>query len=353
MRVPCLFAFLILIFSYTGERPDDHSLKIQLMGYAQGTTWHITYYDQDSSVSRSQIDSILTRIDSSMSLYKPYSLINRFNRSSRGIRVDEHFRRVVEKSLDTYRQTHGIFDITVQPLVEAWGFSAKKVVAYPDSATVRSLLGCVGSRDLQLRGNRLIKKRPCIKIDLDGIAQGYSVDVLADFLGEKGIRDYMVELGGEIRVHGRKQPGNRKITIGIAAPVDDPGQQPGSGLMQKIVIMDSGGITTSGDYRVFHESKGKKFSHTIDPRTGYPSQNELISVTVFSSRALNADAYDNVLMILGLKAGLQFVEKRTDMAAYFIYRKPDGTIGDTASSRFSALLYSDSLVGNRSSVSRK
>jgi thiamine biosynthesis lipoprotein len=343
MRIRYLFLLLIPLFSYTGRQTGSTFLKIQMTGYAQGTTWHITYYYSDSTVTKRQIDSTLDKIDSSMSLYKPYSLINRFNHSSKGITIDEHFRRVIGKSLDTYRQSHGLFDVTVQPLVEAWGFSAKKTGKYPDSAAVLSMLRCIGSGYLELKGSRLMKKKPCIKVDLDGIAQGYSVDVLADFLEEKGIRNYLVEVGGEIRVHGREQPGNRKLTIGIEAPNDTPEDVSAPDLMEKILTVDSGGITTSGNYRVFHESNGKKFSHTIDPRTGYPSQNELISATVFSKDAVTSDAYDNVLMILGLKEALQFVEKRRDMAAFFIYRKRDGTIGDTASSRFRVLLQKQQL----------
>ena len=337
MRILQFALLFLLLFSYTGRQTGDKYQKIQLAGYAQGTTWHITYYHVDSTVTKTQIDSILMVIDSSMSLYKPYSLICHFNNSPAGMTIDQHFRKVIEKSLDTYRQSHGLFDITVQPLVEAWGFSAKKVEQYPDSTTVRSLLRCIGSGYLELKGNRLIKKKACIKIDLDGIAQGYSVDVLAGFLEKKGIRNYLVEIGGEIRVRGRKQPGDQKMTIGIEAPGEDPGDGTAP-LLQKILTVDSGGITTSGNYHVFHESNGKKFSHIIDPRTGYPSQNELISATVFSNNALTSDAYDNVLMVLGLKDALKFVESRKDLAAYLIYRKKDGTIGDTASSRFPPLL---------------
>ena len=345
MRAFFLFPlFCLSFFSPAGIPTKGYEYqKIQFSGYAQGTDWHITYFNTDTAVAKNQIDSILDKIDSSMSLYKPYSLINRFNNSLKGIIVDEHFRKVVAKSLDTYRRTGGLFDITVQPLVEAWGFSAKKPVQYPDSAAVRVLLQCLGSRELRLKGFFLLKKRSCIKIDLDGIAQGYTVDVLADFLEKNGIQNYLVEVGGEIRIRGRKQPGNLKMTVGIEAPGEDPGDGSAPGPIQKILMMDSGGITTSGNYHVFHESAGKKFSHIIDPRTGYPSQNQLISVTVFSANALTSDAYDNALMIMGLKDALAFVEARKDLAAYFIYRKKDGTIGDSASSKFPALVKPDSL----------
>ena len=308
--------------------------KIQLSGYAQGTTWHITYYAADSIVRKRSVDSILSVLDSSMSIYKPYSLISRFNRAKKGITPDKHFEKVIAKSMEVWKASGGLFDITVMPLVEAWGFGAKKVTQYPDAAKVRSLLRCVGTDKLRLKDNYLFKKKSCITIDVNGIAQGYSVDVVADFLESRQITDYLVEIGGEIRVKGRK-PGNEKMKIGIEAPGDYTVDIP---VIQKVIALDSGGITTSGSYRQYHESNGKKFSHNIDPRTGYPSQNELISVTVYAADAMTADAYDNVLMTMGLEKGLQFVEGRKDMAAYFIYKKNDGSIADSASTAFKQLI---------------
>ncbi len=302
-----------------------------LTGTAQGTTWQMTYYATDSIVTKRQIDSILDKIDSSLSIYKPYSLISQFNQSDSGIDVDDHFVQVIKASLETYHQTGGIFDVTVQPLVQAWGFSAKKINTLPDSLTIQSLRQCVDSRYLLLRGHRLIKLKPCVKIDVNGIAQGYSVDVLAGFLEQNRIRDYIVELGGEIRVKGRKQPSNEKMKIGIESPGDDP---IALSMMQTIIQLDSGAITTSGSYRRYYESNGKKISHLIDPRTGYSMQNELISVTVYAKDAITADAYDNALMVMGLHDAMQFVEKHKEMAAYFIYHNGAGKISDTASSLF-------------------
>ncbi|HTN09049.1 FAD:protein FMN transferase [Agriterribacter sp.] len=324
--------FLFLVFrSYNGSHDF---LKIQMNGMAQGTTWHITYYAKDSMVRKAQVDSILNRIDSSLSIYKPFSLISRFNASKKGIVIDDHFAAVAAKSIEAWQQSDGLFDITVQPLVQAWGFSAKPVKKYPDSAKVRTLLRSIGTDKIKLEGNRLIKTKPCITIDVDGIAQGYSVDVVADFLEQHHITDYIVEIGGEIRIKGRKKPGNEKMKIGIEAPGDYGFDAP---VIQKIIAIDEGAVTTSGNYRKFHESNGEKFSHTIDTRTGYPTKNNLVSVTVFAKDAITADAYDNVLMTMGLEKALIFTEKREDIAAYFIYKTPSGTIADTASSRFYGL----------------
>lgn len=309
--------------------------KYLLTGQAQGTSYQIVYYATDSIISKKQVDSILEVIDSSLSLWKPYSLINQFNQSDSGITVDDHFRTVVKKSLDTYHQTSGIFDITVQPLVQAWGFGAQSINHLPDSATIQLLKKCLGSGFLEVLQTKIIKKKSCIKIDLNGIAQGYTVDVLANFLEKNNIRNYITELGGEIRVKGTKQPGNERMKIGIESPGDDEFEM---GFMKKIIEIDQGAITTSGNYRRYYESKGKRITHIIDPRSGYPVSNELISVTVYAKDAITADAYDNAIMVMGLQDGIAFVNKRTDIAAHFIYKTQNGVVRDTMSKGFYQLM---------------
>lgn len=325
----------VLLVTCTAFLQQPAWRKIQIAGKAQGTTYHITWYAEDSTISQQQIDSILQKIDTSLSIYNPQSLITKFNTGKGGVAMDNHFRTVLNKSIDTYRQTNGIFDITVLPLVQAWGFGPEKVTSLPDSATIRSIKACVNSLNLYTKGNTLYKKKTCTSIDVNGIAQGYSVDVLANFLEAHGIRNYLVEVGGEIRVKGHKQPTGEKMKIGIEAPGENDSEL---SMISKIISVDSGAITTSGSYRKFYESEGKKITHLIDPRTGYPAQNELISVTVFARDAITADALDNALMVMGLKKALQFTERRKDIAAHFIYRTPGGRIADTASSRFYKLL---------------
>jgi thiamine biosynthesis lipoprotein len=173
-----------------------------------------------------------------------------------------------------------------------------------------------------------------VQIDVNGIAQGYSVDVLADFFEANGIRNYIIEVGGEIRVKGKKYPENISMKIGIEAPASDFDSE----RLQKVISLDSGAVTTSGSYRKYHESRGKKVSHIINPKTGYSAQNELISVTVFAKDAITADAYDNALMLMGLSQAIKFVDGRKDMSAYFIYENA-GVIKDTFSNRFKDFLH--------------
>lgn len=328
------FCILLLSTLFLYHTPPGDTGKIEISGFTQGTTYHITYYASDSVVKKSQADSILLVIDSSMSLYKPWSNITRFNKSAHGCAIDSHFAKVVTKSVEVWQQSNGIFDITVQPLVKAWGFGTKQVTKYPDKTTVRKLLRCVGTDKLSLKENYLSKTKPCITVDVNGIAQGYSVDVIASFLEARGISTYIVEIGGEIKTKGKK-PDGTKMKIGIEAPGNYENEP---SVIQKIIALENAAITTSGSYRKFHESEGKRFSHIIDAKTGFPIQNEMISVTVVANDATTADAYDNVLMALGVKNGLAFVEARKDMAAYFIYKTPHGNIADTASSRFIPLI---------------
>lgn len=323
------------------SRNDAAVKTIRLNGQAQGTTWQATYFAEDSMVSKQQIDSMLEVIDSSFSLYKPYSDIVAFNNSVSGIKIDEHFRRVVQRSLEIYRDTKGLSDITVAPLVDAWGFGVNRMDRVPDDATITSVLSCIGSYNIMLKNDSLIKLKPCVKIDVNGIAQGYTVDVIAEFFQDRGVSDYLIELGGELRVKGKKHPGNIPFRIGIEAPSgDDLEMAP----MQKTITLDSGAITTSGNYRKFHESNGKKFSHIINPLTGYSTQNEMISVTVYARDATTADAFDNALMLMGVDRGMRFVEARSDLGAFFIYKRNDGSIADTASSTFRQLIQKNNAL---------
>jgi thiamine biosynthesis lipoprotein len=325
------FLSLVVLMNSFFQHPEQNKKQnfYVINGYAQGTTYHIAYSERDSIVTKKQVDSIMNKIDSSLSLYKPYSLINRFNNSALGTVVDDHFIKVVNKSIDTYLQTDGVFDITVKPLLEAWDFGVKPVSSLPDSATINALKQCTGSLNLQVEKNNLLKKKPCVQIDCNGIAQGYSVDVLAGFLEHHNIQNYLVELGGEIRVNGKNQNG-KLWSVGI----ESPGEFSESLPLQRIIHLKKGAVTTSGSYRNYYTNGLKKYTHIIDPLTGYPVDNGLVSVTVIAKDAITADAFDNSFMVMGLKRSLEFLAERTDMEAYFVYAEKDGSVRDTATGKF-------------------
>jgi thiamine biosynthesis lipoprotein len=306
----------------------------RLTGYGQGTTYTIKYYTNAKPITSFQVDSILKEIDASMSLYQPKSLINQFNHSKSGVRMDKHFKIVAMRSLDVYRKSRGMFDITVSPLVQAWNFGPVQSDSSPKDGQIQSIKRHVGSNKIKVVHDSLIKTDPEVKIDLNGIAQGYSVDVLAEFLESRGIHNYLVELGGEIRVKGVKKTENALFTIGIQSPKDD-GMDPES--METLLELPDGAVTTSGNYHKYYTSGGKKINHLINPLTGYPFQNEMISATVFAKDAIIADAYDNVFMGMGIEKSFKLLKSHPEMEIYLIYQKEDGSIADTASAGFKRL----------------
>lgn len=325
-----MLLFPFIFFFHFLHQENEYKPYI-LEGKAQGTTYRVLYYAADSLVTVNMMDDLLDGIDSSLSLYKPYSLINRFNKEAGVVTMDMHFEKVLSASLETWKETDGLFDITVKPLVQAWGFGVKKGQHIPHPDSIKLLLECTGSDKLIVTGNQLSKKIPCLQIDMNGIAQGYSVDCMADLLEQAGITNYLVELGGEIRINGRKQPSGEMFQVGIESPETNEWDQH---ILQSQIKIPDGAITTSGSYRNFYESEGMLVSHIIHPKTGYPVKNDLISVTVWAPDAMTADAYDNALMLMGLKDAMKFIEAKKDMAAYFIFRDAQGGIRDTASSRF-------------------
>lgn len=312
-------------------RPKNKIQKFYLEGKAQGTTYHIAYFGSNSVVSYKQIDSIFLAIDSSLSIYKPYSLINRFNNSDAGVEMDNHLYSIVQQSLDIFKCTEGVSDITVYPIVNIWGFGINHLKALPDSEVIRKALPCVGSDKIFINHNWLIKTKPCVKIDVNGIAQGYTVDVIGHFFEENKIQNYIVELGGEVRVNGRKQPDNELFEMGIESPSSRTGD---NASIKKLIHFEKGAVTTSGNYRAFIEKEGKTFSHLMNPKSGYPLQNEMISATVWAKNATIADGYDNAFMGMGITKALAFLKKRNDMEAYFIYHLNNGDVGDTATAGF-------------------
>ncbi len=327
-----------MCFLMSALRPAAIPEAHRISGQAQGTTYAVTWYADREAVHKTQIDSIFKSLDESLSIYVPGSLISRFNASQEGIEMDGHFARVVEKSMQIYRATNGLFDITVYPLVQAWGFGAKATDTLPDSAAIRELLVCVGSDKLQVSGRWLLKAIPCIQVDVNGIAQGYSVDVIAGFLEARGIANYMVEVGGEIRTKGRKLPDKEPMRIGIEAPSVTEFDAP---VIREVINIGDRAVTTSGSYRKFRDSGGMRLSHIIDPKTGFPVRREIISATVVAPDAITADGFDNALLAAGVDGAFEILRTHPEIEAYLIYRRPDGTVADTASAGFGEFLTMD------------
>ncbi|MBA2500272.1 MAG: FAD:protein FMN transferase [Chitinophagaceae bacterium] len=289
---------------------------VLISGEAQGTTYHITYLTKTKISYKEQVDSIFNVIDLSMSTYIPSSIISRINQNDSNVFVDQHFMNVFNKSREVSVKTNGLFDITVGPVINAWGFGFSKKEKV-DSSMIDSLLMNIGYHLVQITNNKLEKEKPGVMLDFNAIAQGYTVDVLAAYLEEKNIQDYLIELGGEVKAKGKK-PNNKYWTVGI----DQPNEKEMEGRPLKAVIqLNDQALATSGNYRKYYIENGQKFSHIIDPHTGYPAKNNLLSATVIAPDCMTADAYATAFMLMGLEKSRQFLKQHPDLQleVFFIY----------------------------------
>jgi len=306
-------------------------------GEAQGTYYSVSCYMEDSINLKPQLDSLLKRFDSSVSTYKPNSIISRLNNNDTTARADEIFRKVFLRAMEVSSATNGAFDITVGPLVNAWGFGFGSRLKI-DRHIVDSLLPLVGYSRVKLSGDKMLKADSRIRIDFNAIAQGYAVDVLSDFLKSKGITDYLVDIGGEVFAHGTKKDHSR-WTVGIEKPSAQAGDEPE---VQALVDLQDHAISTSGNYRKYFEEDGIRYSHTIDPATGYPVRHALLSVSVLASDCMTADAYATAFMVMGLEKACSFLDKQEELEAYFIYSDPKGIMKIYATPGFDSILRKDS-----------
>jgi len=312
--------YALLIFTLICCGTDKPAPYRKIAGFTQGTTFHITYEDKMDKDLSGQVDSIFKAFDLTFSEYIPNSIVSRINQNDSTVLLDDMFIEVYNKSVEINKETHGALDLTVGPLVNAWGFGPEKK-AKIDSSKIDSLLQYVGMDKIRLEGRRLIKKLPGIKIDVNSIAQGYCVDVIYHYFEQLGIKNFMVEIGGEVRTKG-KNPKGEIWRIGVDKPVE--GNNTAGESLQTIILIDNKSVTTSGNYRKFFEENGQKFSHIIDPHTGYPYKNNLLSVTVIAKDGLTADGYDTPLMVLGLEGARAVLKQHPELDAYMIYSDKDG-----------------------------
>ena len=250
-----LMKFLITIaaslFILCGCNNSKESL-IKIEGEAQGTTWHISWLSADNINYKTAMDSLLKKIDTSMSTYLPVSLISRINKNDSTVLVDQYFIDVFKKSIEVSEKTAGLFDVTVGPLVNAWGFGFSKKEKV-DSAMIDSLRHFVGYKMIKLEGNKVVKEKPQIKLDFNAIAQGYSVDVLAAYLESRGINNYLVEIGGELKAKGKKYKDDWKVGI------DQPNENATERKLEAVITLNNRALATSGNYRSFMKKADRNF----------------------------------------------------------------------------------------------
>lgn len=302
-------------------RKHDTGPYISIAGFTQGTTYHMTYQSPgaDSVNFQEDIDALLAAFDQSLSTYIDTSNISRINRNATD-RVDPYFVAVFNESKRIHDLTGGAFDITVGPLIDAWGFGRGGKMEMT-GAVVDSLMQYVGMDKVRIEGDRIIKDVPGIRLDVNAIAQGYAVDVVAAFMDDQKVHNYMVEIGGELTTKGLSPRGDH-WKVGIDKPSFGnmvPGQE-----LQEIVALSGQSLASSGNYRKFYEVDGQKIVHTIDPTTGYTKMSNLLSVTIITEDCITADALATSCMVLGFEKAKELIGSQENVEALFIYTDEDG-----------------------------
>ena len=310
----------VLAFAVLNSCVNEKTNYDYIEGFTQGTTYHITYCTDFAKIDKSEVDSILHDFDLSLSTYKPESIISKINRNEKNILVDDYFKAVFLKSMEISEKTNGFFDITVSPLVNAWGFGTEKRES-PDSCKIDSILKFVGYKKVRLSNDSVIKTKPEVKLDVNAIAQGYSVDVLVQYFEKRGIRNYVIEIGGELKAKGINKNGTL-WRIGIDKPIDDSTAT--NREIQEILLLNDKALATSGNYRKYFIKNGVKYAHTINPKTGYPVERNLLSATVLANDCMTADAYATAFMVMGLEKSIEFVENNQWLDVYLIYSDKNG-----------------------------
>lgn len=311
-----LFVVLLIVTSCNGKK-DQQKEYFEESGTVFHTFYHIKY-----EAEKPLTDSIAVefeKFNNSLNPFKPTSIISKVNRNEPVV-LDEWFTDVFLKAQEVSRNTNGVFDITCAPLVNAWGFGFSKM----DSVTpqrIDSLKQYVGYQKIELKDRQITKDNPGIILNTSAIAKGYASDVIADLLVRNGVSNYMVEIGGEVTVNG-KNPKGECWKIGINKPEDDRSESVGE--IQEVVQICKGGLATSGNYRNFYIKNGKKYAHTIDPRTGYPSEQNILSATIIAPTCMMADAYATAFMAMGLEQARIVAGIVPDIQYYIIYTDENG-----------------------------
>jgi thiamine biosynthesis lipoprotein len=306
------FLALLIVGTVLIIRQQQSTPYQKCAGTIFGTTYHITYqYDDDL---QPELEARMMEVDSALSMFNKESIISRIN-NNQPVELNAMFVEVFRLAQDISKDTDGAFDITVAPLVNAWGFGFKHE-QMPDKHAVDSLKAIIGYQKVSYDGKHIKKSDPRIMLDCSAIAKGYGVDAVASLLDEKGISNYMVEIGGEVVTHGISE---KRIPwkIGVTKPTDDPlvdGNE-----LQTVLNLTDKAMATSGNYRNFYYKGKRKYAHTINPKTGYPVQHNILSATVLTNRCVRADAYATAFMVMGFDGAKKVLERNPDLMAYIIY----------------------------------
>ena len=313
-----LYLFLLILCACSSS---DNRILVKNSGEAQGAYYHIQYMSNGGKDFHFQIDSIFKEIDSSLSIYKDYSLISKLNKGE-DVKTDTLFNTVFKGAQKVFLESEGNFDCSVSPLVNAWGFYKDKLgdSLVIDSAKFRKILPYIGFDKISLIADSLVLPKG-MRLDFNAIAQGYTVDVIAQFLQAKGYSNYLIEVGGELLAKGKNADGNI-WRVGVDKPSENINKNE---RFQFILDLEDKALATSGNYRKFYEKDGVKYAHTINPFTGFPTQNRLLSVTVIHDNCMLADAYATAFMVMGVKKIKRFAKEHPEIEIYLVYTGKDSS----------------------------
>lgn len=314
------FLLFLIIGTYLAITRKEEAKDIPFQyceGAIFGTVYHATY-QCDSSLNGKILEE-LQAVDQSLSMFNPNSTISQIN-SGKSNETDSLLRTIFHIAREVSQATDGAFDITVAPLVNAWGFGFKHG-ALPDSLQVDSLRQLIGWNRISLKDNKFFREDPRMIIDLSAVAKGFGSDCVAQMFRKHGINNFMIEIGGEVVTSG-VSPKAKAWRIGVNKPQEDSTST--SNELQTILQMNNCAMATSGNYRNFYIDNGRKIAHTIDPKTGYPVQHSILSSTVIAPTCAIADAYATAFMVLGLEKSLQVLDKHPELMAYFIHTDKEG-----------------------------
>ncbi|WP_054852704.1 FAD:protein FMN transferase [Olleya sp. ITB9] len=319
-----LLAIVLLIVMGCKKQPE----LLKISGPVFGTSFSVQYFDLDGRDYNKQFDSLFTIINKSMSNYQADSDISKINRNE-AVTLDQHFKNVFEASKQIYRETEGVLDPTIGRLVNGWNFGSEHTKTALDSAKVDSLMRYVGLNRVGIKNNKLIKSKEAF-IDFNSIAKGYGVDVIADFLESKSIKNYIVDIGGELRAKGINLKKNKGWTVGIENPNFD-----GSQSYDKTIVLSNQAMATSGTYRKFKIDKnGNRYAHIINTKTGYPTKTNILGVSVITNTCMLADGYATAFQAMGLQKLDYFLAKHPELKVYVIFEGDNGELESKAFNGF-------------------
>ena len=334
MKTPFIIICSTILFMVSSC--TTQSSYIHNEGQIFGTIYHITYDSPGGKDLQKGITGVMDELNKSLSTYDPNSVISKVN-TNQNPELDNYFLTVFKKAEKVSAITDGAFDITVAPMVNVWGFGFKnKENVTPE--LIDSLKQLVGYTKVKLTNGQVVKQHQGTMLDCSAIAKGYGVDVVAAYIRDQGCKNYMVEIGGEVVAHGLN-PKGKAWNIGISKPDEDSffkEQQ-----LEAIVNLKDMALATSGNYRNFYVEGGKKYAHTIDPKTGYPVQHGLLSTTVLADSCMTADAYATAFMVLGLEKSIEVANSVSGIEVYFIYSDQNGAYKSYFSDGFKSLLQED------------